>query len=460
MSDEKRAKKEKKAKKAKRAKKEKRSSRDGAVEGGEAKRAKREARTEGETADADANAKRARFASFAETPFDEAIVARLSSAFPSPSPIQAAAWPAACAGKDVVAVAKTGSGKTLAFLLPMFHGMKRHGGVEGLVVAPTRELAIQIQAEAEKFGAAHGFQSVVVYGGASAYEQKNALRTKKPCLVIGTPGRLTDLMSQEGVLSLAELSVIVLDEADRMLDMGFEPQIKQIFGATPTKRQTLLFSATWPKSVRKLAAGYLNQDKSCVEEIFIGEGASDGELAANKAITQRFIEARDHEKDEHLYNLICEFPDESRVVVFANTKRRVENLAKTFAAEGFGTVSVHGDKSQADREASLRKFVENKAPLMMATDVAARGLDIKGVTHVINYDMARDVESYVHRIGRTGRAGELGAAVTFWNVDYDKPCTPALCKIARDAGQAVPDWLAKYEKIKESKQWRVKDAHL
>jgi superfamily II DNA/RNA helicase len=266
-------------------------------------------------------------------------------------------------------------------------------------------------------------------------------------------------MSQEGVLSLSQLSVIVLDEADRMLDMGFEPQIKTIFAAAPTERQTLLFSATWPKAVRKLAAGYL-RDKEHVQEIFIGEGAADGELAANKAISQRFIEARDHEKDEHLYNLICEFPDDSRVVIFANTKRRVENLAKTFSAEGFGTVSVHGDKSQADREASLRKFVANQCPLMMATDVAARGLDIKGVTHVINYDMARDVESYVHRIGRTGRAGEIGAAVTFWNPDYDKACTPALIKIARDAGQDVPAWLAKHEKTKESKQWRVANAHM
>ena len=408
--------------------------------------------------DADANAYET-YDTFADAPFDAKLTARLSNSFPSPSPIQSAAWPAACGGKDVIAVAKTGSGKTLAFLMPMFHRMKRHGGVEGLVVAPTRELAIQIQAECEKFGAEHGFASVVVYGGASAYEQKNNLKTKKPCVVIGTPGRLTDLMSQEGVLSLSQLSVIVLDEADRMLDMGFEPQIKTIFAATPTERQTLLFSATWPKAVRKLAAGYL-RDKEHVQEIFIGEGAADGELAANKAISQRFIEARDHEKDEHLYNLICEFPDDSRVVIFANTKRRVENLAKTFSAEGFGTVSVHGDKSQADREASLRKFVANQCPLMMATDVAARGLDIKGVTHVINYDMARDVESYVHRIGRTGRAGEIGAAVTFWNPDYDKACTPALIKIARDAGQDVPAWLAKHEKTKESKQWRVADAHM
>lgn len=419
------------------------------------KRAKANA-SEGERA---ANASDA-YATFASTPFEDGVKRDLISMFDAPSAIQRAAWGAACAGLDVVAVAKTGSGKTLAFLLPMFHRIERaRDHVQGLVVAPTRELAIQIHAECDKFGTKHGFQSACVYGGASSNDQRAALRVRKPCIVIGTPGRLVDLMSQSGVLSLSALKVIVLDEADRMLDMGFEPQIKTIFGDCPVERQTLLFSATWPKAVRKLAAGYL-RDKSLVREIFVGEGEVDGELAANKAISQRFIQARDHEKDEKLYNLICEFPDESRVVVFANTKRRVENLSKTFSAEGFGTVSVHGDKTQADREASLRKFVANQCPLMMATDVAARGLDIKGVTHVVNYDMARDVESYVHRIGRTGRAGELGAAVTFWNPDYDIACTPALCKIARDANQPVPDWLAKYEKTKESKQWKTADAKL
>jgi len=463
-SDAKKAKKAKKEKKEKSEKKDKKTEKrsreieaNGKGDGGEGSKKVKAAAVDGGSS---GGAAYPTFDTFDATPFDKAITARLSSTFPSPSAIQSAAWPAACDGKDVIAVAKTGSGKTLAFLLPMFHRIENtRGDVEGLVVAPTRELAIQIQAECEKFGAEHGFQSACVYGGASAHDQRNALRTKKPCVVIGTPGRLVDLMSQEGVLTLSKLKVIVLDEADRMLDMGFEPQIKTIFGDCPAERQTLLFSATWPKAVRKLAAGYL-RDKAHVQEIFVGEGELDGELAANKSISQRFIQARDHEKDEHLYKLICEFPDDSRVVVFANTKRRVENLSKTFAAEGFGTVSVHGDKTQADREASLKKFVTNQCPLMMATDVAARGLDIKGVTHVINYDMARDVESYVHRIGRTGRAGELGAAITFWNPDYDKQCTPALCKIARDANQDVPEWLAKFEKTKESKQWKTADAKL
>ena len=195
-------------------------------------------------------------------------------------------------------------------------------------------------------------------------------------------------------------------------------------------------------------------------KIFLGGGddGDDGaELAANKAVTQRFINATDDEKDKHMYDFLCELKEGSRVVAFANTKRRAETLAKTFWNHGFGTCAVHGDKPQREREAALAKFAKDECPLMFATDVAARGLDIKGVTHVVNFDMARDVESYVHRIGRTGRAGESGVAVTFWNPDYDKECAPALCKIARDAGQEVPEWLAKFEKSKESKQWRSAD---
>jgi superfamily II DNA/RNA helicase len=256
--------------------------------------------------------------------------------------------------------------------------------------------------------------------------------------------------------------------------MGFEPQLKEIFGELPSSadgRQTLLFTATWPKAVRKMAAAYLAKGESTsgkdedgeatgAVKIFIGEGGDGAELAANKAVSQKFVHATDDEKDKKMYDILCELPEGSRVVAFANTKRRVENLAKTFWEFGFGTVSVHGDKRQNEREAALKKFVDNQCPLMFATDVAARGLDIKGVTHVVNFDMARDVESYVHRIGRTGRAGELGASVTFWNPDYDKECAPALCKIARDAEQEVPEWLAKFEKSKESKQWKVANAKL
>jgi superfamily II DNA/RNA helicase len=441
------------------------------------------------------------FETFDAAPFSQAVQALLTAkGFTAPSKIQQHAWPVACAGKDAIAVAKTGSGKTLAFLLPILHRMEAAAAAsdgftasssipepDALILAPTRELALQIHAEADKFGAATRASAVAVYGGAPMHKQKEELTAahagKKRgattgTVVVATPGRLCDLMKQ-GSLSLKRCAFITLDEADRMLEMGFEPQLKEIFGELPSSadgRQTLLFTATWPKAVRKMAAAYLAKGESTSEggtsgkdddgeatgavKIFIGDGADGAELAANKAVSQKFVHATDDEKDKKMYDILCELPEGSRVVAFANTKRRVENLAKTFWGFGFGTVSVHGDKRQNEREAALKKFVDNQCPLMFATDVAARGLDIKGVTHVVNFDMARDVESYVHRIGRTGRAGELGASVTFWNPDYDKECAPALCKIARDAGQEVPEWLAKFEKSKESKQWKVANAKL
>jgi len=193
-------------------------------------------------------------------------------------------------------------------------------------------------------------------------------------------------------------------------------------------------------------------------EIFLGEGTADGELVANKAVKQTFVEARDDMKDKTLYEMLCKMDEKASVVVFANTKRRVDYVAKLFWQEGFSTCAVHGDKQQQERDAALRKFVSKECSILVATDVAARGLDIKGVTHVINFDMARDCDSYIHRIGRTGRAGEVGEAVTFWNPDYDKPCSPALVKIAKDAGQEVPAFLQQYEKGKASKQWKVTDA--
>ena len=237
-----------------------------------------------------------------------------------------------------------------------------------------------------------------------------------------------------------------------MLDMGFEKQITSIMKVLPTNRQTLFFTATWPKAVRKMAAKYIREKESI--EVFVG-GAGDGELAANKAVTQTFIESQDDEKDKKLYNILCEMDPAASLVIFANTKRRVDYVAKAFWDEGFATVAVHGDKPQHERDRSLKKFINKEVNILVATDVAARGLDIKGVTHVINFDMARDVESYVHRIGRTGRAGELGQSITFWNPDYDKDCSPALVVIAKNAGQEVPPFLKKYEKVKTSKQWKV-----
>ena len=384
-------------------------------------------------------------------------------------------------GSDLVAVAKTGSGKTLAFVLPLLHRLSSapasaavSGGAapRALVLSPTRELASQIHVDAARFGKLIGHTTAVVYGGTPLRESMAELKARRPALVVATPGRLADLLDKEAI-GLGGCGSLVLDEADRLLDMGFEPQLKTLFAALPETRQTLLFTATWPKAVRKLAAKYLHEGEQ-TKQLFLGgsDSTADGggggggaagagseeacELSANKAVSQSFVHATDDEKDGKLYNLLCELEEGSRVIVFANTKRRVDNLAKTFSE--FGTCAIHGDKQQREREAALAGFVANRSPLMVATDVAARGLDIKLVTHVFNYDMARDVESYVHRIGRTGRAGALGKSITFWNPDYDKECAPALIKIARKAGQEVPDWLAKHEGSKANKLWNVSKA--
>jgi superfamily II DNA/RNA helicase len=428
-----------------------------------------------------------RFAAFEDAPFVEPVRKALQATFTSPSEIQSQAWPAALTGNDLIAVAKTGSGKTLAFVLPVLHRLSAPAvmgsatlSVRALVLSPTRELALQIHAEAERFGKLVGIDTMAVYGGTPLHEQKTRLAKAAPALLVATPGRLVDLIEQKAA-SLTKCETIVLDEADRLLDMGFKPQLEATFNAMAPQRQVLLFTATWPKAVRKLAAAYLRNEKETTT-LFLGGGSSgasadgkggvpgegDGgvaaaasggdacELSANVAVSQSFIKATDDEKDNKLWAFLSELAEGSRVIVFANTKRRVDNLAKTFC--DFGTCSIHGDKPQREREAALASFAENRSPLMMATDVAARGLDIKLVSHVVNYDMARDVASYVHRIGRTGRAGAVGESVTFWNPDYDKECAPALVRIARKAGQEVPDWLAKFESAKANKLWAVAKA--
>ena len=452
--------------------------------GGAAKPAKAASQGAGKGSGAQAaeptQAEREAFSAFEQTPFHSKTMQALRDAgFKAPTPIQGQAWPALLSGCDLVAVAKTGSGKTLGFLLPAFHKLASAGAPAGgsgglpspqvLVIAPTRELAQQIGVEVGKF--AGGVKHMCLYGGTNVAAMKQGLRKTRPVIVVATPGRLVDMLDQRA-LTLSRAGYVVLDEADRMLDMGFEPQMRKIFKQCPpaAQRQTLLFSATWPKSVRKLAQQFLKpaskadaggavDPTTITREIFVGTGA-DAELEANKAVKQKFVDARDHVKDQELYKLLCSLDEGYRAVVFANTKARVDKLSQLFWDEGFATCAVHGGKPQRERDAALRGFVSGKNPIMIATDVAARGLDIKGVTHVVNYDMARDVESYVHRIGRTGRAGEVGEAITFWNSDYDKPCTAALVKIARDAGQEVPDWLQRHASTKESKQWRVKNAVL
>jgi ATP-dependent RNA helicase DDX5/DBP2 len=288
------------------------------------------------------------FDAFSQAPFAPAVCAALEAAYPSPTPIQAQAWPLALSGEDLIAVAKTGSGKTLAFVLPILHQLqssgKADGAVGGLVLSPTRELALQIHVEAERYAKLVGLRTACVYGGTNVREQKAALATSRPTLIVATPGRLVDLLNQD-VIKLGACSHIALDEADRLLDMGFKPELEATYKALPAKRQTLLFTATWPKAVRKLASAYLRDEPTTLflsgaqpagdatsADASNGDGSGEGradsgadacELSANVAVSQSFQQATDDEKDNKLWTYLCELPEGSRVIVFANTKRRV-----------------------------------------------------------------------------------------------------------------------------------------
>jgi superfamily II DNA/RNA helicase len=392
---------------------------------------------------------------FDSAPFGKKMRSALKEAgFTAPTAIQAQGWPLAVRGDDLISVAKTGSGKTLAFLLPAFRMINKgkldaSNGPVALVLAPTRELATQIEEVAVKFGSCLDVRTATVYGGVPKPPQVKALRSK-PQLVVATPGRLMDLMNDKAV-SLGSVSLLALDEADRMLDMGFEPQMEQIMKQIPAERQTLLFSATWPKAVRKLASKYLRKDS-----VHLNVGETE-ELAANKAVTQEFFKLDDDEKENKLWRILYDMGENTKILIFGNTKNRINKLQKAVWDNGYDCIAMHGDKTQWERDAALAKFVSGEVPVMLATDVCARGLDIKDVTHVLNFDMARDVESYIHRIGRTGRAGASGVSITFFNPAYDMECAPALAKIATEAGQVIPAFLeqaAAKTKATKNKLWK------
>eukprot|EP00898_Chlorokybus_atmophyticus_P003772 jgi/Chlat1/4396/Chrsp29S04542 len=351
--------------------------------------------------------------------------------FPAPSPIQAQSWPIALQGRDCIAVAKTGSGKTLGYLVPGFMHLQRARnnrlGPSMLVLAPTRELVTQIQAEAAKFGQSFRLASTAVYGGAPKGPQLRDI--ERGCdIVIATPGRLNDFL-EAGKVSLKQVSFLVLDEADRMLDMGFEPQIRRIVKMLPSQRQTLLYTATWPKEVRQIASEFLQSAAQ------INIGNSDV-LVANKAITQFVEVVSPMDKTRRLIDILRTLEPGARVIVFCTTKRMCDQLQRSITRD-FGALAIHGDKSQQERDYVLQQFKTGRAPIMIATDVAARGLDIKEVAAVINYDFPNGVEDYIHRIGRTGRAGASGLAFSFLGPN-DGKYAKELIKILQEAGQQVP----------------------
>ncbi|XP_020211992.1 DEAD-box ATP-dependent RNA helicase 30 isoform X2 [Cajanus cajan] len=358
------------------------------------------------------------------------VIAKLG--FAEPTPIQAQGWPMALKGRDLIGIAETGSGKTLAYLLPALvhvNAQPRLAQGDGpivLVLAPTRELAVQIQEEALKFGSRANIRSTCVYGGAPKGPQIRELRRGVE-IVIATPGRLIDMLEAQHT-NLHRVTYLVLDEADRMLDMGFEPQIRKIIGQIRPDRQTLLWSATWPREVETLARQFLRNPYKVV----IGSP----DLKANHSINQIVEVITDMEKYNRLIRLLKEVMDGSRILIFMETKRGCDQVTRQMRMDGWPALSIHGDKNQSERDWVLAEFKSGRSPIMTATDVAARGLDVKDIKCVINYDFPSSLEDYVHRIGRTGRAGAKGTAYTFFTHANAKFARD-LIKILQDAGQVV-----------------------
>jgi superfamily II DNA/RNA helicase len=333
---------------------------------------------------------------------DERVVANLKvMGIEMPTAIQDGSIPLVIEGKDIVGLANTGTGKTAAFLLPLIHRILKKEVYQVLVMAPTRELAQQIEEEWRKFAQGLRLYSAICVGGTSMYNQIRSLQ-KDPHVVIGTPGRLKDLIEQ-GALRLEKCDGLVLDEADRMLDMGFLPDIKFIMAKLPTERQSLCFSATITPEINRLIDGILKSPETV--SVRTGETASH--------VDQDVIVASSkEEKLAKLLELLAQ-PDYDKVLVFSQTKWGAQRLAEMITAVGYKAEAIHGNKTQAQRQKALRSFKEGNVSVLVATDVAARGLDISNVSHVINFDQPNTYQDYVHRIGRTGRAGKKGKALTF-----------------------------------------------
>jgi len=319
-----------------------------------------------------------------------------------PTPVQNAAIPMLLNNKDVIAKAQTGTGKTLAFTLPILQQIrtdKEH--IQALILTPTRELAIQITAEVKKLASSVQATVLAAYGGQDVDAQVKKLK-KAPHIVVATPGRLIDHM-RRGNINLGKISYLVLDEADQMLHMGFLPEVESIIVQTPRARQTMLFSATMPDAIRKLAEQYMNQPAHI--DIKSTHVTLDN-------IKQRVIETTDRGKQDALLELL-QTQQPFLAVIFCRTKVRAKKLNQALQEVGYNCDELHGDLTQAKREQVMKKFRDMRLQILIATDVAARGLDVEGVSHVYNYDIPLDAESYIHRIGRTGRAGQSGTAITF-----------------------------------------------
>ncbi|KAL3529712.1 hypothetical protein ACH5RR_009034 [Cinchona calisaya] len=392
---------------------------------------------------------------FAEIDLGEALNQNIRRCkYVKPTPVQRYTIPISLAGRDLMACAQTGSGKTAAFCFPIISGIMRgqHGQRAprvprmafplALILSPTRELSCQIHDEARKFAYQTGVRAVVAYGGAPINQQLRDLERGVDILV-ATPGRLVDLLERARV-SLQLIRYLALDEADRMLDMGFEPQIRKIVQQMdmppPGVRQTMLFSATFPREIQRLAADFLSN------YVFLSVGRVG---SSTDLIVQRVEYVHESDKRSHLMDLLHAqmangvHGKQALTLVFVETKKGADALEHWLCTNGFPATAIHGDRTQQEREQALRSFKSGNTPILVATDVAARGLDIPHVAHVVNFDLPNDIDDYVHRIGRTGRAGKTGLATAFFN-ENNASLARALVDLMQEANQEVPAWLSRF----------------
>ncbi|KAK5642147.1 hypothetical protein RI129_008314 [Pyrocoelia pectoralis] len=372
---------------------------------------------------------------FEETNFPDYVMQEIiRQGYAEPTPIQAQGWPIALSGRDLVGIAQTGSGKTLAYMVPaaihINHQQRPQRG-EGpivLILAPTRELAQQIQQVARDFGAPSMIRNTCVFGGCPKGPQARDLERGVE-IVIATPGRLIDFL-EKGTTNLQRCTYLVLDEADRMLDMGFEPQIRKIITQIRPDRQVLMWSATWPKQVQALAEDFL------VDYVQINVGSL--ALSANRNIRQIIEVYEENEKENKLLSLLKEIAADqnNKIIIFVETKKKVDDITKCIRMEGYSAISIHGDKSQPERDYVLTEFRNGKASILVATDVAARGLDVEDVKYVINLDYPNSCEDYVHRIGRTGRCEQVGTAYAFFTPNNQRQAKD-LIAVLEESGQPV-----------------------
>lgn len=420
------------------------------------------------------------FTSFDAPGIKESICAPLlkqcteGNGFSVPSPIQAQSWPILTQDvdgkrRDIVGIAETGSGKTLAFVLPALSAMsavesKKRRLPRMLVLSPTRELAMQSDVVLREFGAVVSLKSLVIYGGVPKWTQTNELKKGDVDCIVATPGRIKDLM-QEGSCDLSGVEYLVLDEADRMLDMGFEEDVRAIINECKSKdkgRHTAMFSATWPEGIQKIAMDYMVDPVRVYvgfDSVVAENGANevrDDSLSANKRVTQTVEVIEDRQREARLREILNKVHGKrnNRVLIFALYKKEAERLEYNLKKDGWNCCSIHGNKNQPARTEALAQFKDGSCPLLVATDVAARGLDIPNVEYVINFTFPLTIEDYVHRIGRTGRAGKTGTSYTFFQTG-DKARAGELQAVMRQADQKVPEALMQFGNTIKKKEHKL-----